>query len=82
MATTEEIRTSALAMSDSERAELARDLLASLEEPESPLQTENEWNEEVLARSDAYRRGETSADDWRNSLARVRDALHARRRSS
>ena len=81
MPSIEEIRTSALRMSDPERAELARDLLANLDDSESRSETEDEWTEEVLARSDAYRRGEATADDWRESLARVRDALHARRRN-
>jgi putative addiction module component (TIGR02574 family) len=76
MATLDEIRSTILQLPQDDRAELARDLLVSLDgDPTETSNVEQVWNDEILARSEAYRRGEVTARDWRASVERVRQAL-------
>ena len=68
----------AMQLSDKERVEIARRLLLSLEHVSDELSDEQwiaAWRPELERRVRAYERGETSAIDWRESLARVRNAL-------
>ena len=79
MSAVDQVRDQALKLDESERAVLARDLLVSLESTEPGEDTESEWAAEIQARSAAVARGEFSASDWRESLARVRKHLEERR---
>jgi hypothetical protein len=79
MPVADEIRDSALAFSLDERAELARDLLLSLEAEELDNDVEQAWTDEAMRRSQAFAQGETTARDWRESVRRVRQSLAARR---
>jgi len=58
-----------------DRAQLARELIESLEPADSDVALEDEWLDEIESRADAFDRGEASADDWQSSLARVRKEL-------
>ena len=78
MSSLADIRAAVLQLPSSERAELAGDLLASLEDAAPDATSEAAWAAEILARSDAYRRGEAIARDWRESLDRVRQIVEAR----
>jgi hypothetical protein len=80
MSVVDGIRDQALALNDSDRASLARDLLLSLEH-EAHADAQQAWKDEILARSDAIARGEFTASDWRESIQRIRDALAQRNRS-
>jgi putative addiction module component (TIGR02574 family) len=62
----------ALALSESERAEIARRLLLSLETHDSPDEVESAWAAEIDARWNRFERGETIAADWPQALARIR----------
>ena len=68
----------ALALPNDQRADLAQRLLLSLEpdEPDpdaAPLHPS--WRQEILARSEAFRRGELDARDWRSSIQDARRRL-------
>lgn len=75
MKTMDEIRSTVLTLPSQQRAELARDLLASLEDAQVDADCDAVWAEEVLARSDALRKGDATARGWRESVERVRQAL-------
>lgn len=72
----ETIRRAAMALPWADRASLAEELLSSL--PEPPAMDEAEFARILIERSEAYDRGETTTYDWRESMARVREALAAR----
>jgi putative addiction module component (TIGR02574 family) len=80
MATVDEVRRSALALSHEQREELARDLLLSLEpvsEADSAVISE-EWAAEIKRRVESYERGEVTLLDWRESIAQIRQELRQR----
>jgi putative addiction module component (TIGR02574 family) len=72
MSLNEELRRRALSLPARERAELAHDLLVSLEQEVDPPGIDQDLAEEVLRRSDEYHAGRAKAIDWEESLARVR----------
>ena len=80
MTVVEQVRQQALNLSTEDRASLARDLILSLDASE-PADAAQTWAEEIEARAEAFERGECEAVDWRDSLARVRQTLAARKRS-
>lgn len=63
-----------LKLPEEERAALAEGLLASLG-PTDDAGWEAAWVEESVRRANRLRAGETTADDWRVALSRVRDRL-------
>jgi hypothetical protein len=77
----EEIRSRALQLPREDRATLAHDLLLSLEPDEFDRDAESAWAAEIAARSAAVARGEFTAYDSQESLARMR-AMVTQRRSS
>ena len=80
MATVDELRMQMLGLTEQQRAELAHDLLLSLHPAAFDAEAE-EWSQEIERRSAAYKRGETTAADWRQSVARLREELRKRRQS-
>ena len=60
------------------RAALARELISSLESADDTASIEAEWVAVAVERSRAYDAGETTACDWRESVARIQAALDAR----
>jgi hypothetical protein len=83
MSTIDEVRLSALALSLEQRAELASDLLLSLEpEPTtSRADIDVEWTEEIEKRIDSYKRGDVALLDWRESVEQLRQELREPRAS-
>jgi putative addiction module component (TIGR02574 family) len=60
---------------EGERAELARQLILSLEPAEVSAQEEQAWEAEIERRLAAHDRGEVTAIDWRDAVERARVAL-------
>jgi putative addiction module component (TIGR02574 family) len=75
MSVLNEILHRALGLPDPERAALARQLLLSLEPDDFDADSEAAWAEEIEARLDAVERGECTAADWREAVARIRQSL-------
>jgi putative addiction module component (TIGR02574 family) len=75
MHTATEILNHALALSEPERAALALQLLRSLEPEGSDPDTEPAWEAEIESRLERIDRGQFAASDWREAIARIRQAL-------
>lgn len=75
--TVDEIRIQALELSREERELLGIALLGSLESPESQVEIDAAWAEEILVRSDAYRNSKTHALDATGTIERLRQRLSA-----
>ncbi|HEX5443447.1 MAG TPA: addiction module protein [Pirellulales bacterium] len=65
----------ALALPEQERANMAYQLLLSLEPEDSDSDAEDAWADEIMARSDAVHRGDCKARDWREALEDIRNQL-------
>ena len=74
---TEEVRREALALTDEERAELAADLLASLDDAigEADDALDVAWAEEIERRALAVISGETQVADWEKVRESIVDEL-------
>lgn len=68
----------ALKLSDEDRAEIARQLLLSLELPDYDADAETAWAREIESRWQRFERGESKSDDWSDALARLRQSLASR----
>lgn len=66
----------ALKLSEAERAELAYQLLDSLEAEGLAPRWWESWREEVERRAQAYESGEVEAEDLPSALAGIRKSLH------
>lgn len=80
MSRVDDLRSQVLQLSEDERAALARDLLISLD-GDVDAEPDLAWVAEIQARAETVARGEFAACDWRESVARVRAELAARRLS-
>jgi putative addiction module component (TIGR02574 family) len=83
MSTVDALLDQALRLSYDDRVDLVHRLLLSLDES-VPLTNDEwiaAWKPELERRLEAYRRGETIATDWRESLERVRRSLAERART-
>jgi putative addiction module component (TIGR02574 family) len=71
----------ALALPVKERAQIARELLRSLDDEESddPVAIERAWTEEVTRRVDEMDAGTEAAQDWPTVRDELRATLKARR---
>jgi len=79
MATTKDVRALALELPLSERAELARDLLASLDEPfDDPAEVEAAWLTEVERRLKEVDDGTATLVEWDDVRAEVLARLRKR----
>jgi hypothetical protein len=65
----------ALDLPESERAELARKLLLSLEPADFDSDAEQLWADEIEARLKRLDSGQTEVDDWRPAVERMRRSL-------
>lgn len=65
----------ALDLPQSQRAELARRLLLSLEEPDWDPDADDLWAKEIRARIDRLDRGASAPTDWRQAVDRIRNSL-------
>jgi Putative addiction module component len=70
-----EIREAAMKLPLSDRAELAEELIDSIELPQDEM---DELAVVVLRRAEALDRGDTTADGWQESVERVRRELSRR----
>ena len=64
-----------LHLSGSDRAELARQLLLSLEGSQSDSKADEAWEAEIERRLAAFDRGESAAIDWQEAVERARRAI-------
>jgi putative addiction module component (TIGR02574 family) len=69
------IRQDALSLSLGERAELARDLMASLDGPADP-DAQSLWDREICRRINKLRAGEATLLDPKEVLSRIRKRLN------
>ena len=69
---------SALALSDDERANIAERLFESLVPPGILCEDDPGFFQELERRSADYRAGRTTASDWADVQARIREALKQR----
>jgi len=67
----------ALSLTPHQRAELARQLLLSLEPEDYNPEAEKLWAAEIEARLATFDRGESKASDWREAVERVRRSLRS-----
>ena len=74
----EDLRREALALSDVERADLAAELLISLEKPESAdhVQARSEWATEIERRARRVMAGGASSQSWPTVRQRLSDSLN------
>jgi hypothetical protein len=73
-----DIRTKALDLPIEQRAELARELILSLEEEENDPGAAAAWEAEIARRSAALDRGEATLLDSRESIERIQEGLRRR----
>jgi len=78
MSIAQEIADVALTLSEAERAELAHRLLLSLEPEDFDADSEAAWTAEIKARMAKVDKGEFSAANWRDVIARIRGSLPQR----
>ena len=76
--TTQELRDQALSLPAEERELLGGQLLCSLESTETQVEIDAAWEKEILARSDAYQRGNIKAFDAAGTVDRIRQRLAER----
>jgi putative addiction module component (TIGR02574 family) len=79
MAVAQDLLTQALQLPANERADMARQLLLSLE-PDTPDEDyESAWEKEILERVKEYDEGKVVAVDWREAHEEIRKKLQARK---
>jgi putative addiction module component (TIGR02574 family) len=66
-----------LSLTANQRAQLARQLLLSLEPPDYNPDAEKLWAAEIQARLDSFDRGQSKASDWREAVERIRHSLQS-----
>jgi len=75
MAIKQELVSTALELSADDRAELARQLILSLEPAEVDADADSAWEAEIEHRLQAIDRGEVATVDWRQAVERARNSL-------
>ena len=78
MSTIDEIVTAALALSPSDRVEIANRLFESLDEADE-LEVDEQLEKTIVDRLEAYDRGEVEASDWADVKARIQASLNQKR---
>jgi putative addiction module component (TIGR02574 family) len=83
MITKNEVLASALELSETDRAELAHDLLRSIEPTNTELGVDHKraWADEIERRFQRYQSGESQPIPADAVMSRIRDRLNARRSS-
>jgi putative addiction module component (TIGR02574 family) len=71
------LQSEALSLSQDERAELARELIRSLDQPEDPDAAEK-WDDGILRRLEALDSGAATMVDRDELRRRIKEALHKR----
>jgi putative addiction module component (TIGR02574 family) len=75
MALKSELVEQLLELSPTDRADLARQLLLSLEPTDVDADADQAWEAEIERRCAAVDRGEVELLDWRTSVERIRNTL-------
>ncbi len=75
MAIKQELVTTALDLPADDRAELARQLILSLEPAQVDADADSEWEAEIERRLQAADRGDAALGDWRQAVERTRNSL-------
>ena len=70
----------ALNLSKEDRAELARQLIVSLESGQSDADSDELWKAEIERRLAEVDRGEVKLIEWHDSVQRIREMLEEQRR--
>jgi putative addiction module component (TIGR02574 family) len=70
-----ELVSKAMQLTADERAELARQLILSLEPAEADTDAEQAWDAEIERRLEAIDGGTARLTDWRESIERARAAI-------
>jgi putative addiction module component (TIGR02574 family) len=70
-----ELMNKAMELAADERAELARQLILSLDSPPPDSDADEAWNEEIERRLQRADRGDAKLIDWRESVERARKSL-------
>ena len=79
MATGDDIRNRLFALPATERADLVRQLLLSLEANDFDDDVQRAWAEEAERRSLSYEHGKSESRDWPESIFAIRETLKQRR---
>jgi putative addiction module component (TIGR02574 family) len=74
-----ELKNKVLDLPRAERAELARDLILSLEDQVADPDADAAWEVEIERRLAAVDRGEVQPVDWRDAIERIRGTLKGRK---
>jgi putative addiction module component (TIGR02574 family) len=75
MSVISELLNRALELPKPERADLARQILLSLEPDDFHADSDAAWAAEIDARLDIVERGDFPASEWRDVIARIRQSL-------
>jgi hypothetical protein len=75
MTTPSQIVNAAMALDGSQRAEVAHQLLLSLEPNDFDADADSAWAEEIQRRRQAIREGRAILRDWNEALADIRQSL-------
>lgn len=75
MAIETELISRAMNLPSVDRAELARQLILSLDPPSDKDAVADAWEEELERRLSAYDRGESTPIEWREAVERARTSL-------
>ena len=73
-----ELLSRALTLSEKDRAELARQLILSLEPCDIDTDADAAWDAELERRAGEIDRGEVKLVDWRDAIQRIRGQLKSR----
>ncbi|QSQ13305.1 addiction module protein [Myxococcus landrumensis] len=79
MSTKDELLTSVLSLPAEERAEVARELLRSLDDPDESGDTESEWSRELDRRATDIREGRVETVSWDTAEQQIAGRLRHRR---
>lgn len=80
MATVDEILAAAMALPAGDRAELANRLFESVDEADE-VEVDEDLEQTIVDRLEAYDRGDVEAADWDDVKARIQDSLDKKRRA-
>jgi putative addiction module component (TIGR02574 family) len=80
MSTVDEILAAAMALPAGDRAELANRLFESVDEADE-IEIDEELEQVIVDRLEAYDRGEVEAMDWEDVKAEIQESLDEKRRA-
>jgi putative addiction module component (TIGR02574 family) len=81
MTTCSQVLDAALALNPDQRAEVAHQLLLSLETEDFDEDADQAWAAEIQRRLQAIRSGNAVLRDWDEAVANIRRAIHSRNKA-